>query len=160
MPLAGYWCPKFPAPSEKDLERILKEDPKIEKNEITLWNVKLDKNPPDLSLGESHREEVIMTRTRCISTADGLEIEKNHFKISKRNYERLLQLIKLKKWLKNMQTTKMISPDEGIELESVSGQPISHACGLYHAFLKDNFSTPWNREFLRQLNLLEYEYEQ
>jgi hypothetical protein len=153
--LARMPCPKFPKPSKKDMERILKEDPsKIEKNEMTLWNVKLAENPL------TPADEVIMTRTRCISAADGLEIEKNHFKITKKNYAKLVQLNKLKKWLKDMHTTQTISPDEGIELVSLFGQPIGHACGFYHAFLKDNFSGARNREFLRQLNLLKYEYDQ
>ena len=156
MPRAGYFIPKFPAPSQTDMERILKEDPsKIAKNEITLWNVKLAENPL------IRCDEVIVTRTRCISTANGLEIKENRFTTRTDNYQKLLELIKLTKWLRRLLANKRRkTADEGIELEFDSGSPIRAVCDKYHAFLKDNFSMPWSRLFLCELNLLKYEYDQ
>jgi hypothetical protein len=158
MPRARVYCPPFPPPCPKGLARILKQDPsKTEKNEVILWNVKLEKNSFD------PLDEVIMTRTHCISKPDGLEIKKKSIRISKKNYQQLLDLKNHARFLKMVFTTRSgISPDDGIELEEdpeeESGARL--ACHMYHNYLKDHFAAPWNRGFLCLLDLLEYEYEQ
>ena len=139
--------PAFPAPSQDDMERVLTEDPsKANKNRVTLWNVKLSPNPIHSS------QQVIMTKIEYESKKKGVKRKKKRITLSKADYKKLLALIKLAQSLKRIKLRN--SPDEGIQ----DDRGLQMACERYHDFLKKNFSAPWHRGFLRELNLLKYDF--
>ena len=147
MAAGRVYVPPFPAPNGEDLERILTENPaEKNKNRVTLWNVKLNPNPFHSS------QQVVMTKIEYKSKKNGVKSKKNRFTLSKADYKKLLALIKLAKSLKMMKLRN--SPDKGIE----DDRGLQDACDRYHDFLEKNFSAPWHRGFLRELNLLKYEY--
>lgn len=147
MAVARIYVPPFPPPCEEGLQRILTENPtEKRKNQVTLWKVKL------ATRFNHSSQEVVMTKIEYESKKKGVKRKKKRFTLSKADYKKLLGLIKLAEKLRTMPL--MNSPDEGIQ----DDKGLEFACERYHNYLKKHFAAPWHRGFLRELNLLKYDF--
>ena len=148
MAAGVVYVPPFPKPSQEDLERILTEDVSAtNKNRVTLWKVRL------ATIFDHSSQEVVLTKFEYISRKTRVKKKISRFTMSRKDYQRLLGLIKLAKSLKKMKLRD--TPDEGIQ----DDRGLQAACDRYHDYLEEHFYAPWHRSFLHHLDLLKYDFD-